>query len=255
MEHQDVHLDSRAAPSRNASTGPNYSSGSVLNLCSPQSQQQQLQQTQRPRSQPPATVKRSSSATSFAEVAKQHKLQQLQQRQRHQQPEVANNGKVATAAQSNAGWHSQGSSSGVQHHQQQQSDVHQLVQELSRLHPWCEPELLHEVLLSVGSDAAAAAAALVDLAAAASEEALANSSRPGPSGSARRGSVGRTADNSSLSYSNQLSSNDQQQEQPHVQQQVPAPVPKPVQGDVYHAVRQEALRLTRQWQKLLRRWA
>uniref|UniRef100_A0A383V5A5 CUE domain-containing protein n=1 Tax=Tetradesmus obliquus TaxID=3088 RepID=A0A383V5A5_TETOB len=213
------------------------------------SQQQQQQQHVLP---PKAGgVRRSSSAPSFAEAAKQqqqqqhhqlqrehHRLQQQQQqRQQHQQQPQ-------------------------QQQPQTQQDIQQLVHQLADLHPWCEPELLQEVLSSVDNNAAAAAAALSDLAPAGVDCNLASSVHgSSKDSSAAAGAIQGNCSSSVLAMAGDVEGSSQA----GYSRQLPPPLqPQPQQqqqqqqqelgsGDIYHSVRRDALRLTRQWQKTLRR--
>jgi hypothetical protein len=195
---------------------------------------------------PRAGVRRSISAPSFAEAAKQQQLQQ-QQRQQQQQHRLSSH-------------HHQQQQQQQQHQQQQppmQNGLSDVVQQLAQFHPWCEPELLQEVLASVDNDAAAAAAALADLAPAGScgqplsrvqHDASGNTAVA--AGSSDTGSVSAAAavpkSGGSASGTEQQHEQQQQPEQQEQQERLGS-------GDIYHRVRNDALRLTRQWQKVLRR--
>jgi hypothetical protein len=126
-----------------------------------------------------------------------------------------------------------------------------LVQQLAQFHPWCELELLQEVLASVDSDSAAAAAALADLAPAGTDgqplskvQHDASDTTAVASGSSDKGSVSAAA---ATHCGHSASSAEQQQQHQQQEQEDPG------SGDIYHRVRNNALRLTRQWQKVLRR--
>jgi hypothetical protein len=126
------------------------------------------------------------------------------------------------------------------------------------LHPWCDQELLQEVLSSVDNNTAAAAAALADLAPAGSgrqsvskvslQADRGDTAAAGGGGSSYRDDVSATVAVQSSSHSASGTVQQQQQQQEQEQQQE-----EPGSGDIYHRVRSNALRLTRQWQKVLRR--
>jgi hypothetical protein len=234
----------------NSNAGPLYNSDT-------RSFQKQQQQQQRGHALPPKLgVRRSISAPSFAEAAKQQNLQQQQQQQQHHSQQRKQQQHHHHHQQERQQQQSQQQQQQQQHVQQQhhtQQDMQQLVQQLSHLHPWCDSELLQEVLASVDNNTAAAAAALADLAPAGARCQHNSSSFHGKEGS----SVGD--DTASSSCSSGVASDtgaveelyhapsSSQLLQPSLQQHEVGP------GDIYHSVRRDALRLTRQWQKVLRR--
>ncbi|KAF6254442.1 hypothetical protein COO60DRAFT_321184 [Scenedesmus sp. NREL 46B-D3] len=187
---------------------------------------------------PSGGVRRSISASSFADAAKQQ--QQLQQEQhRLQQRRRQHEQRPPQQRQ--------------QQLQQQQPrlphDLEQLVKQLAHLHPWCEPELLQEVLASVENDPAAAAAALAHLAPAGSGSQTVSSSHSYRDSSAGEASVAAAGtDTGSVAGAASVDSGSQDVTSTQQQQQEPT-----ASGDIYHDVRREALRLTRQRQKVLRR--
>jgi len=136
----------------------------------------------------------------------------------------------------------------LQSHQQHQAGLQALLQQLAEMHPWCPADLAEEVLCAVNNDAAAAAAALCQLAPADSPQHFDSSSSRCKSGNEQR--AGTEAQQTAAAAATDRNSTAAQSLQVQPSTDDKAALGDP---DMYRQIRHEALKLSHKWQKALRK--